>query len=127
VALVTGGAALGWPVGKTAVAAAGIVAKKMVVLDEMGRVQFAYPVSAVATNHKVTLADSRTLYAMCAIDALGCCFEFGQPVQVESACHVCGASLRAWVGGVGDIVAEPPGVYAVHVDLDKYEDWATKT
>jgi hypothetical protein len=127
VAFATAGAALNWPTEKTAAAAAGIVAKKMVVLDEAGRVQFAYPVSAVATNHKVALADGRTLYAMCAIDALGCCFEFAQSVQVEPTCHFCGKPLRARVGGVGDVLAEPPTIYAVHVDLDKYEDWATKT
>ncbi len=127
VAFATAGAAVGWPTEKTVAAAAGIVAKKMVVLDEAGRVQLAYPVSAVATNHKVALADGRTFYAMCAIDAMGCCFEFDQPVQVESTCHFCGEPLRARVGGVGDVVAERPNAYAVHVDLDKYEDWATKT
>lgn len=127
VAFAAAGAALGWPAEKTAAAAEGIAAKKMVVLDAEGRVQFAYPVSTVATGHKVTLADGRTFYAMCAIDALGCCFAFGQPVTVESACQLCGEPLRVQVKGVHDIVAEPPGAYAVHVDLDKYEDWATKT
>ena len=121
------GAALGWPPERTAAAAAGIEGKKMVVLDADGRVKFAYPVSTVATSHKVTLADGRMFYAMCAIDALGCCFTFGQPVTVESACQACGEPLHVQVNGVNEIVAEPPGAYAVHVDLDKYEDWATKT
>ena len=121
------GAALGWPPARTAVAGAGIAAKKMVVLDADERVQFAYPVSTVATSHKVTLDDGRTFHAMCAIDALGCCFAFGQGVAVEAACETCGAPVRVQVNGVHDIVAEPPDAYAVHVDLDKYEDWATKT
>ena len=121
------GAALGWSPARTAAAAAGIAAKKMVVLDADERVQFAYPVSTVATSHKVTLADGRTLHAMCAIDALGCCFTFGQPITVEASCHVCGAPLRVQVDGVNGVVADPPDAYAVHVDLDKYEDWATKT
>lgn len=121
------GDTLGWTPEQTAAAAGGIAAKKMVVFDTEERVQFAYPVSTVATSHKVTLADGRTLYAMCAIDALGCCFTFDQPVTVESACQICGKPLRVQVNGVDDIVADPPDAYAVHVDLDKYEDWATKT
>lgn len=127
VAFAAAGAVLGWPAAKTSAAAEGIAAKKMVVLDAEGRVRFAYPVSSVATGHKVTLADGRTFYAMCAIDALGCCVTFGQPVTVESACQLCGEPLHVQVNGVHDVVVEPPGAYAVHVDLDKYEDWATKT
>ena len=127
VAFAATGAALGWLPERTEAAAAGIAAKKMVVLDAHGRVQFAYPVSTVATSHKVTLADGRTFHAMCAIDALGCCFTFGQPVTVESVCQLCGEPVRVQVNRVDDILAEPPSAYAVHVDLDKYEDWATKT
>ena len=89
--------------------------------------KLAYPISTAATRHKVTLADGRTFYAMCAIDALGCCFVFGQPVTVESTCQICGKPLRVQVDGVTAIAAAPPDAYAVHVDLDKYEDWATKT
>jgi hypothetical protein len=127
VAFTTAGAALDWPAEKTAAVATTLVTTKMVVLDEADRVKSAYPVSSVATSHKVTLADGRTLYAMCAIDALGCCFEFGQPVQVESTCRLCGRPVCADVGGVDDVVAKPPNAYAVHVDLDQYENWATET
>jgi hypothetical protein len=127
VAFTTAGAALGWPAEKTAAVAATLVTTKMVVLDEADCVKFAYPVSSMLTSHKVTLADGRTLYAMCAIDALGCCFEFEQPVQVESTCRLCGKPVRVDFGGVHDVVAKPPDAYAVHVDLDQYEDWATET
>ncbi len=120
-------AALGWHPDKVAAAGRGLAAKKLVVLDAAERVQFAYPVSALPTGHKVTLADGRTLYAMCAIDALGCCFTFGQPVVVESLCDVCSRSLRIAVAGAEQVAADPPTAYAVHVDLDKYEDWATNT
>jgi hypothetical protein len=121
------GSALGWHPDKVIAAGKGLVAKKLFVLDAEERVQFAYPVSAVPTSHKVILADGRTLYAMCAIDALGCCFTFGQPVVVESICQLCGRPLRIAVASAEQVVAEPPTAYAVHVDLDKYEDWATKT
>jgi hypothetical protein len=121
------GAALGWPAARTAEAAAGMVAKKLAVLDAEGRVQFAYPVSALPTAHRVTLADGRSLYAMCAIDALGCCFTFHQPLQVAAVCQLCSAPIAIAVRGIDEVTAQPPGVFAVHVDLDKYEDWATST
>jgi hypothetical protein len=127
VTMATAGQALGWSPAQTAAVAGAIVAKKLVVLDGEGGVQYAYPVSAVPSAHRVTLADGRTLYAMCAIDALGCCFEFGQPAVIESACQGCGAPVRVAVAGPTDVTVQPPGAYAVHVDLDKYEDWATKT
>jgi hypothetical protein len=121
------GQALGWSAAKTAAVGGAITAKKLVVLDDGGHVRVAYPVSAAPTSHRVTLADGRTLFAMCAIDALGCCFAFAQPVTVESSCQACGAPIRIDVRAVGEVEAQPPTAIAVHVDLDKYEDWATKT
>jgi hypothetical protein len=126
------GAALGWPPARTAAAAAGIVAQKLVVLDAEGAVVLAYPVSTSPTGHRVTLADGRTFYAMCAIDALGCHAEFGQAVHIGGSCQACGEPIQMTVGAPGEdaagaFSAEPPTAYAVHVDLAKYEDWATKT
>ncbi len=43
----------------------------LVHLDEAGRVSVAYPFSAVPTGHRVQLADGPSVWAMCAIDALG--------------------------------------------------------
>jgi hypothetical protein len=121
------GAVLGWHPEKVAAAGRGLAAKKLVVLDAAERVQFAYPVSTLPTSHKVTLADGRSLYAMCAIDALGCCFTFGQSVVVEAICQVCSLPLRIAVASAEQVTVDPPTAYAVHVDLDKYEDWATNT
>lgn len=45
--------------------------KDGMVTDEEGNVNFIYPVSALPTNHHVTLADGREFCAMCAIDAIG--------------------------------------------------------
>lgn len=40
-------------------------------LDEAGRVSVAYPFSGVPRGHQVQLADGPSVWAMCAIDALG--------------------------------------------------------
>ena len=121
------GSVLGWTVERTAAVVNSLVAKKLVVPDESGRAQYAYPVSGVPTNHRVTLADGRTLHAMCAIDALGCCFAFDQPVQIDAACHHCGAPVRITVRGPAQVESQPPDACATHVDLNKYEDWAGNT
>ncbi|MGL6201167.1 MAG: organomercurial lyase [Lachnospiraceae bacterium] len=39
-----------------------------------------YPISAHQTIHQVILEDGRKLYAICAIDALGCTYTFGQDI-----------------------------------------------
>ena len=53
-------------------------AKDGMVIDEEQNVNFIYPVSALPTNHHVTLADGRSFTAMCAIDAIGAAFTFHQ-------------------------------------------------
>jgi hypothetical protein len=127
------GAALGWPAARTDAAAEDILAQKLAVLDAASCVQIAYPVSALPTAHQVTLPGGRRFYAMCAIDALGACAEFGQPVHVVSTCQQCGAPIDVMVGApaapaaADSFVATPPTIYAVHMDLAKYADWATKT
>lgn len=54
------------------------------------KVNFIYPVSALPTNHRVTLADGRTFTAMCAIDAIGAAFTFHQDTEVSSVSAVSG-------------------------------------
>lgn len=50
--------------------------KNALAIEEDGSVSSIYPVSAKPSRHLVTLADGRTVYCMCAIDALGCAFTF---------------------------------------------------
>ena len=121
------GAALGWPPERTVAAADAIVAKKLAGLDERGLVKYAYPVSSAPTGHRVTLADGRAFYAMCAIDALGCFFTFGQPVRIDARCHVCGQPVQITVTGPAQVLSAPPDACATHVDLNKYDDWAGNT
>ena len=60
--------------------------KDGMVTDEEGNVNFIYPVSALPTNHHVTLADGREFCAMCAIDAIGSAFTFHRiPKSIPSA------------------------------------------
>ncbi|SHK11651.1 Alkylmercury lyase [Hathewaya proteolytica DSM 3090] len=95
------------------------------VADEDGNVNFVYPVSALGTNHHVTLADGRRFSAMCAIDAMGTTFTFHQDVVVESVCSNTGKSVRVEIrdGKLYDF--NPPTLHALHVDLNRHTDWAS--
>ena len=64
---------------------------------------------------------------MCAIDALGCFFEFDQPLQIDARCYVCSEPVHVNVTGPGQVESQPPHIYATHVDLNKYDDWASDT
>jgi hypothetical protein len=56
--------------------------------DEMCIVS-AYPFSRLPTAHQVLIEGDRTLYAMCAIDALGIPFMLGQGGRIRSSCFFC--------------------------------------
>jgi len=66
-----------------------------------GRVDIAYPFSAVPTPFMVQLADGRPRYACCAIDALGIAPMLDQPVRIRSRCHHCGEPLELAVDQTG--------------------------
>src|SRR5712691_271023 len=51
------------------------------------RIVAAYPFSARRTAHRVTLPDGRSLYALCAIDALGMPLMLGSDATITSACE----------------------------------------
>ena len=55
--------------------------KNALAIEEDGTVSSIYPVSANPSRHLVTLADGRTVYCMCAIDALGCAYTRTYAVQ----------------------------------------------
>lgn len=89
-----------------------------VILIADALVTVAYPFASPATPFKVTLADNRERYAVCAIDALGIAAMLGQPVTIRSHCHHCreplqidvrpdgpigGADIMVWVGERGDV------------------------
>ena len=66
-----------------------------------GRVEIAYPFSAIPTPFVVRLADGKERFACCAIDALGMAPMVGQRVHIRSKCHDCGAALELSVAPDG--------------------------
>ena len=55
-----------------------------VCLDQAGQITAAYPFSALPTRHRVRISGEATVFAMCAIDALGISAMVGRPVVIES-------------------------------------------
>lgn len=58
--------------------------RDLVALDEQGEIRAAYPFSPVPTRHRVTWERGPTVYAMCAVDALGMSAMLGHPVTITS-------------------------------------------
>lgn len=54
-------------------------------LNQDGQITAAYPFSAVPTRHVVRILEGATVFAMCAVDALGISAMTGLPVVIESA------------------------------------------
>jgi hypothetical protein len=57
----------------------------------------AYPFSAKPTDHIVRFADGHSVYAMCAIDALGMPVMLNADAAIESKCAHCGKEIRVVV------------------------------
>ena len=66
-----------------------------------GRVDLAYPFSALPTAFVVHLPGRGDRYACCAIDALGVAPMLGQAVGIRSCCHHCGEPLELSVDPFG--------------------------
>jgi hypothetical protein len=66
-----------------------------------GRVRVAYPFSGAPTAHRVKLADGPTLYAMCALDALGIPLMTGRNALISSADPTSGQPITIEVDGDG--------------------------
>lgn len=45
-----------------------MVQKNLIGLNDNGEIEHLYPISCIETNHRVTLEDGRSFFAMCAID-----------------------------------------------------------
>ncbi len=98
--------------------------KRTIVADEDKNVNFIYPVSAVETNHRVTLSDGRKFSAMCAIDAMGTAFTFNQDVKIKSVCSNCGDSIYVEIKDGQLIEYTPEEMHILHVDLNKNKNWS---
>lgn len=103
---------------------ASLVEKRVVVCNEAGAVTFAYPVSALPTQHRVTLADGRSFRAMCAIDAMGAAFTFHQDISVESWCTRCSETVHVSIRNGTLAECSPPDLHVLHVDLNHNANWS---
>jgi hypothetical protein len=68
-------------------------------LDPEGQITAAYPFSAVPTRHRVQISGEATVFAMCAIDALGISAMTGAAVVIESADPRTGEPVTVHVDG----------------------------
>lgn len=102
----------------------GLLDKNGIVSDEEGNINFIYPVSAIPTNHRITLMDGREFTAMCAIDAMGTAFTFNQDVDIVSQCSNCGSDIRVSIKNGKLYSYEPDDLHILHVDLNKNLNWS---
>jgi hypothetical protein len=68
-------------------------------LDNAGQITVAYPFSAAPTRHRVQISGEATVFAMCAIDALGISAMTGVLVVIESADPSTGEPVTVHVDG----------------------------
>jgi hypothetical protein len=68
-------------------------------LDERGQIRAAYPFSAVPTTHVVAIDGGPTVYAMCAIDALGVADMLDRDIAITSADPMSGNDIRVTITG----------------------------
>lgn len=80
---------------------AELAAGDFLYLDPAGQITAAYPFSARPTRHKVRISGHATVFAMCAIDALGMSAMLGLPVAIESSDPSTGQPITLIVDGAG--------------------------
>ncbi|MEF9951138.1 MAG: MerB-like organometallic lyase SaoL [Clostridium sp.] len=86
-------------------------------------VKFIYPVSSVATMHRVTLDDGRSFNAMCAIDSLGSHFTFGRNTEISSKCACCGEALNVKVKDSIIESASHNSIFVLHANMKKFKNY----
>lgn len=85
-------------------------AEDLVVLNAAGTDAVgAYPVTTEVTPHQLNI-DSRTIYAMCALDAVSVAPMFASEVKIASHCHVSGDPIQIHMQGSEVIESNPDGV-----------------
>ncbi|MFJ7779260.1 organomercurial lyase [Streptomyces yangpuensis] len=77
-----------------------LATEDFLTLDDTGRIQAAYPFSAVPTEHAVQIKDGPTVWSMCAIDALGIPVMLATDAVITSTDPVTGETVRVeFTGG----------------------------
>jgi Alkylmercury lyase len=100
------------------------VAQALSGLSERGAVHVvdgvliaAYPLSGVATRHRVR-RNGTIIYANCAIDALAVPFMVDELVSIESDCAHCGTATTLRMNGDRVLAAHPKSLVVFHVARD---------
>ena len=88
-------------------ALAALAAADLFALGPDGQVQGAFPLSAVATRHRVRIPGRPLLHAMCAVDALGVPAMLGTGGAVSSTDPATGQAVKVTVGPDGDLTVSP--------------------
>ena len=92
--------ALGLPLASVLAACRTLAARDLIVWrDDERQIISAYPFSGVPTAHQVRLTGRSTLYAMCAIDALGIPFMLSHGARIRSACFFCHQPVTVEIDG----------------------------
>jgi Alkylmercury lyase len=82
-------------------------------LDPADQITAAYPFSTLPTRHRVRISGAATVFAMCAIDALGVSAMAGLPVVIESADPSTGEPITVDVDGANSTWDPPTAVVYV--------------
>ena len=101
-----------------------LLEKDGMVISDTRDVNFIYPVSALPTNHHVTLADGRSFTAMCAIDAMGAAFTFHQDTEVHSVTAVSGEPVYVKIVDGEVVDYSPKNLHALTFPLGQLSNWA---
>ncbi len=84
----------------------GLQRRDLVGLDPgSGAIRHAYPFTESATGHQVKFR-GHSLYALCAIDALGIAGMYGTDVLVRSPCRSCGETVHVATADKGRMLRE---------------------
>jgi hypothetical protein len=76
--------------------------KDLIVWDDVCQcVHSAYPFSGLPTSHTVHLQEGPTIFALCAVDALGMPVMLGQAADILSHCAYCNARIEVAVSTDG--------------------------
>jgi hypothetical protein len=90
----------------------------VVRLDHRGRIRAAYPFSGVPTAHRVAIDSGPSVYAMCAVDALGMAAMLGRGVTISSTDPASGAPIRVTIREGHAIWQPDTAVVVVGTDHD---------
>jgi len=99
--------------------------KNALAIAEDEKVYSIYPISAHQTIHQVMLEDGRKLYAMCAIDALGCTYTFGQDTEIHSQCSNSGEDIVIKIKDQKIAEASSDEIRILHADLKSSNSWSS--